>query len=171
MKYLGIAVLSCALVPLASNPTCSAEDRFLFRSLIPPGSGLRALGGAVLGARRRLDRPECQQLFTDFSDASGRPLQQNLDALRQTGQGYLGLILFVDASDGARCKAGGRFGFTSPGSRVVFVCGAQFKEAADQNMSIAEAVVIHEALHSLGLGENPPSSMEITARVLERCHS
>jgi hypothetical protein len=35
----------------------------------------------------------------------------------------------------------------------------------------AQAIVIHEALHTLGLGENPPSSAEITARVLASCRS
>jgi hypothetical protein len=29
--------------------------------------------------------------------------------------------------------------------------------------------VIHEVLHSLGLGENPPSSDHITERVRARC--
>jgi len=29
--------------------------------------------------------------------------------------------------------------------------------------------MIHEALHTLGLGENPPTSAEITERVLARC--
>ncbi|MFI5197685.1 MAG: hypothetical protein ACHQJD_03610 [Thermoanaerobaculia bacterium] len=29
--------------------------------------------------------------------------------------------------------------------------------------------VIHEQLHTLGLSENPPSSWEITKRVLQRC--
>jgi len=33
----------------------------------------------------------------------------------------------------------------------------------------AEAVIIHETLHSLGLGENPPTSDEITWRVFSRC--
>jgi hypothetical protein len=35
----------------------------------------------------------------------------------------------------------------------------------------AEAYVIHEMLHSLGLGENPPSSLAITAKVMSRCHA
>jgi hypothetical protein len=30
-------------------------------------------------------------------------------------------------------------------------------------------MVIHEMLHTLGLGENPPSTFEITARVRDRC--
>ena len=34
---------------------------------------------------------------------------------------------------------------------------------------LAEALVIHEMLHTLGLGENPPTSTEITKRVEGRC--
>ena len=52
---------------------------------------------------------------------------------------------------------------------MVYVCGRAFKKLADRNPVMAQAVVIHEALHTLGLGENPPSSTEITARVLARC--
>ena len=171
MKVLGILTLSCALVPLASRQTWPAEGGFVVRSLVPPGAGLAALRKAVTGAHRRLERPDCQRLFAEFADASGRPLQEGLDALGQTGAGYLALVLFADASGRPHCKAGGSYAFTMPGSRVIYVCGSQFKEAADQNSAKAEAVIIHEALHSLGLGENPPSSTEITARVLARCHS
>ncbi len=171
MKVLGILTLSCALVPLASSLGSPAEGGFVVRSLVPPGAGLAALRKAVTGAHRRLEQPECQRLFTEFADASGRPLQESLDAIGQTGASYLALILFADASARPHCKAGGSYAFTVPGSRVIYVCGSQFKEAADQNAAKAEALVIHEALHSLGLGENPPTSTEITARVLARCHS
>jgi hypothetical protein len=34
---------------------------------------------------------------------------------------------------------------------------------------LAEAIIIHEALHTLGLREDPPSSREITRRVVKRC--
>jgi hypothetical protein len=30
-------------------------------------------------------------------------------------------------------------------------------------------MVIHEMLHTLGLGENPPTTLEITERVRARC--
>jgi hypothetical protein len=30
-------------------------------------------------------------------------------------------------------------------------------------------ILIHEWLHTLRLGENPPTSLEITAQVTERC--
>ena len=52
---------------------------------------------------------------------------------------------------------------------MVYVCGRAFKDLAERNPERAQAIVIHEALHTLGLGENPPSSAEITARVLARC--
>jgi len=38
-----------------------------------------------------------------------------------------------------------------------------------KNSRHAEAALIHEALHSPGLGENPPSSDYISERVLARC--
>jgi hypothetical protein len=166
-----VLALSCALVPLAPRLARPAEDGFVLRAQVPPGAGLTALRKAAAGAHRRLERPECQRLFFEFGDAAGRPLQDNLDALGQTGAGYLGWVVFADASAKPHCKAGGSFAFTTPGSRVVHLCLPQFKDAADQNPAKAEAVVIHEMLHSLGLGENPPTSEEITARVLAQCHS
>jgi hypothetical protein len=33
----------------------------------------------------------------------------------------------------------------------------------------AEFIVIHELLHTLGLGENPPTPQDITRRVKARC--
>ena len=33
----------------------------------------------------------------------------------------------------------------------------------------APAIVIHETLHTLGLGEGPPTSGASTAKVIERC--
>ncbi len=173
MKPLGMLGRPCALACFAfcSVPAAAqAEDgRFILRSQMAPGAGLRALQMAVAGARRRLDQPGCRDLFGELSDVSGRKLQESLDALGHTPSTYLGLILFADASRRPRCKAGGVFAFTTPNSRVVFVCGAQLAEAAGRNLGLVEAVLIHEELHSLGLGENPPTSEEITARVQAAC--
>jgi hypothetical protein len=30
-------------------------------------------------------------------------------------------------------------------------------------------MIIHEMMHTLGLGENPPTTFEITERVMARC--
>ena len=54
------------------------------------------------------------------------------------------------------------------GMRPVFVCPS-FRKHAERDPWAAENWIIHEMLHTLGLGENPPSSREITQRVTERC--
>ena len=59
--------------------------------------------------------------------------------------------------------------YTAAGSRVVFVCGRRFQDLWRREPWMAKIVVIHEALHTLGLGENPPSSEQITQRVRDRC--
>jgi hypothetical protein len=168
MKVFGILALSCMLVPLAPAQTRPSDDRFV-RNMVPPAAGGITLHWTVLGARRRLEQPACRALFAEFSDASGRTLQENLDALGETGATYPALILFADGTNRPRCREREVFAFTTPGSRVVHICGRQLKDLADRSPVRAQAIVIHEVLHTLGLGENPPSSTEITARVLARC--
>jgi hypothetical protein len=122
---------------------------------------------AIEGAARRLARTECQALLDEFSDASGRPLRAVLAAMDASAAEYLAWVLFHDA-DPPTCP-GLTLVHTTVGSRVVRVCGRKFERALAENTLHAEAAIIHEMLHSLGLGENPPSSYHITKRVLERC--
>ena len=127
---------------------------------------------AVLGAHDALGGSRCREIFSAFRDASGRPLQQTLDTLGVTGQGYLGLVLFYDGSELPACRTTGDrtvFAATTPGSRAVRVCGARFARELRMRPVEGAAVIIHETLHSLGLGENPPTSEAITWRVMERC--
>ena len=169
MKVLGIFALSCVLVVCTPHETRPSDDGFVVQSRVLPAAGGVALLWAVRGARQRLEQPACRGLFAEFSDASGRTLQENLDALGETGGTYLARILFVDGSDRPRCGGDEAYAFTKPGSRVVYVCGRAFKYLASRDPVRAQAIVIHEALHTLGLGENPPTSAEITASVIARC--
>jgi hypothetical protein len=154
----------------ASREARPGDDGFALRSRMPPGIQHAALRRAVMGARQRLARPECQQVFSEFEDASGRKLQERLDAHGQTPASYLGLIVFADGARLRHCQDPNTFAVTEPGSRVVYVCGRQFALVDGNRPSQTEAYLIHEELHSLGLGENPPSPKEITARVLAMCH-
>jgi hypothetical protein len=171
MKVPGILTLSCVLAVLTPHEARPSNDDFLVRSLLSPTAGGFALHWAVRGAAQRFDQPACRSLLSEYSDASGRSLQDNLEALGETAGTYLALVLFVDGTGRRRCNRDGAYAFTTPGSRVVYVCGLAFKRMAARDAVMAQAVVIHEALHTLGLGEDPPSSAEITARVLERCRS
>ncbi|HEY6547572.1 MAG TPA: hypothetical protein VI589_06690, partial [Vicinamibacteria bacterium] len=82
--------------------------------------------------------------------------------------GYLGRVFFYDAPP-SNCL-NSNLALTTPGSRVVRVCGPRFVNESKRNARHAEATVIHEVLHTLGLGENPPSSDSITHRVIKRCN-
>jgi hypothetical protein len=122
---------------------------------------------ALLLARRSLGGAGCRQVFADFRDASGHTLQENLDALHEDGQGFLTRITFVDGGSGVQCRMG-RLAYTTPGGHLVTYCGA-FLDVAREDPKLAAAVLVHEELHTLGLGENPPTSTEITRRVRARC--
>jgi hypothetical protein len=122
---------------------------------------------ALVGAAHRLARGECQSVLSEFRDSRGHSLADALVNLAVDAPTYLSWLYFRDAPRGY-CD-GGRLAVTTPGSRAVFVCGRTFERSWHENALNAEATLIHEMLHSLGLGENPPSSKEITDRVRLRC--
>lgn len=129
---------------------------------------IEAATKAVGEARKRLAASECQQVFSDFTDGSGRTLAQNLEVNGHTAQIYLGWLIFRNGADKSLCLRSGVLAATNPGERMVYLC-AQFKSIARTDPGYAAALIIHEELHSLGLSENPPSSAEITDRVVRRC--
>lgn len=146
-----------------------AAENPVYRRLADDGWESELVRGALRGAQRRLARSTCQQVFSDFSDAWGRTLRENLDALGQTPERYLDMLIFYDAAGSGRCGNPNILAMTSPGNRAIFVCAAQFARKGLTDRRQTEMILIHETLHTLGLGENPPTSREITARVMERC--
>jgi hypothetical protein len=127
-----------------------------------------AVRAARRGALDRLSSPNCREVLSDFQDAAGRTLRENLAAVVPTADEYLGLVFFYDGEGASQCRNTGVLAFTAPGSRVVHVC-PQFASAQRRDRRLAEVIVIHEVLHSLGLGENPPTSRDINARIVARC--
>lgn len=127
-----------------------------------------AVLAAVEGATRRLEREECRRIFSEFSDVAGRTLLANLEALGATPQAYLSLIGFYGGGADRRCARPDILAFTSPGNRTVRIC-PQFARLQLGDPRLAEMTILHEALHTLGLGENPPLSTVITERVAARC--
>jgi hypothetical protein len=136
-----------------------------------------ALERARTGAARRLEAPACHQVLSDFEDPEGRTLLGILESWRQTPSEYLlRTITFLDGSTLQNCKTRTVLLVTSRGRPPVFVCpaggptpGSRFARIQIENPSLAEVMVIHEMLHTLGLGENPPTTFEITDRVMARC--
>ena len=124
---------------------------------------------AMAGARRRLARPECQALFTDFVDRAGHTLAAVLGESGRTAAEYLGDLYFVEGNTSAQCRRRPTLvAYTSANGRVVYLC-KRFMAYFSEKTSAGEILLIHELLHALGLGENPPTSDDITARVWARC--
>jgi hypothetical protein len=125
-----------------------------------------AVASAVKGALARLARPGCQDVFSDFADEAGRSLSSTLAASKRSAAEAFRLMRFVDGRQAPQCRWGPRLAFTQTGSRVIYICSLHFR---DQNRTTTEIILIHEFLHTLGLGENPPASEAITERVAARC--
>jgi hypothetical protein len=172
-RVVDAALLLCFLAGAARAIAQEREeaDRSRPVSVLGPRDPrlIRAVTLAVRDASDRLESAECRLVFSDFTDAVGATLAANLTALDHTGQSYLRWLIFHNGSREAYCDRGNVALAADPGSRFVAVCGVRFVELQRQEPGYAAALVIHEQLHVLGLRENPPSSVEITRRVIERC--
>jgi hypothetical protein len=149
--------------------TCAAAETRLDAVGRGESAAERALAEAAQRAEAKLASSSCRMIFLDFRSLNGRLLQETLEEAGHTGQTYFRSLVFYEGHGRTPCATRGIFAFTSPGSRAVFVCSAQFVERAHRDPGLAAVLLIHEELHALGLGENPPSSKEITQKVIERC--
>ena len=128
-----------------------------------------AVGKALRMAAESLQAPKCKTLLTEFSDQQGRALTERLVELKMSLAEYVNVIIVEDGDRLPRCDEAGVLAFTVVQSRVIYVCGRAFARAARRDAEEGKAIFVHELLHSLGLGENPPSPSRITHRVKELC--
>jgi hypothetical protein len=133
-----------------------------------PSFEARSVEFAREGAMRRLREPECQRLLEEFRGKDGSPLTAKLASFGVSADQYLAMIPFLDGTSRPLCKGGQSQLLTTRGVARIAVC-QPFLQTVDRERVTAEVYVIHEMLHTLGLGENPPSSQEITQRVKRQC--
>lgn len=166
----GILALSLLLL---ANGRALAQDGPRRLGLESGSLDSRFVEKSVADARRdaaaKLVSSECRKVFSDFRDARGRTMSDNLAELGESPASYLDLVVLYEGDGLRRCDERGVFATTTPGSRAVYVCGRRFAERQRSSPGLTAVILIHEELHSLGLEENPPSSTEITARVVARC--
>jgi hypothetical protein len=120
-------------------------------------------------ASRKLENPACLAVLSDFRDAAGRPLAERLLGTGLTAREYFESLDFRNGAHEDTCQRSGIDAFTNVGRRSVFVCGDGCFGHRRRDVSRGSNVLIHEMLHTLGLGEDLPSSLEITSRVAGRC--
>ncbi len=160
---LGCCALTAAVLAAASAASAQGTRRV---SLTKRDEA--AIERAREGAVHRLEDAECRKVFSDFHDAQGRTIERNLEAWAVGPAEYLRIVPFVDGSGESLCSRSKVMLASSPNVPRVIVCPGFARVQRDQP-GVAESLVIHEVLHTLGLGENPPSSAEITRRVEARC--
>jgi hypothetical protein len=125
---------------------------------------------AIDGAKRLLEAPRCQQVLDEFADISGASLRMVLAEANVTPSEFLLRLRYADGDHSRQCQRSDDLAaYTTPGNRVIFICSERFDIHFRDRMKTAEMIIIHEMLHAVGLGENPPTSSEITARVTKRC--
>jgi hypothetical protein len=178
VRILAALTATVSFLPASGARPARAEDatghatvrtppRYAIHIAHEPTAG--ALQRVLDGARERLSDPRCQQVLDDFRDGDGHSLRARLEETGRTPEDYFALIVFYDGRKQPRCRQKGILAVTSVGNRIVYVCPEELYTKAITNPVWAEATLIHEALHTLGLGENPPSSREITSQVMRRC--
>jgi hypothetical protein len=170
---MGLIALGISAI-LGVGRSAVARDRTITESperryhIFLTGKTQMTVRKALLGAVRRLALPACDQIIGDFSDQDGRPLTMNVATGGTLGD-LLADLYFVDGDDTAQCRGSDTVvAFTASRSHVIHVCGERFAHFA-LNTKPGEILLIHELLHALGLGENPPSSAQITQAVMNRC--
>ena len=135
---------------------------------IPDPLARRATVSALNRAVARFEDGGCRTILTEFVDGDGRPLADRLTSSGVDFDQYVSMLVFYDGTRSRTCDKGA-LAFTAPGSRAVLVCVDQLKQVQLGRPDYVVAAFIHEILHTLGLGEDPPSSSDITRRVLARC--
>ena len=128
-----------------------------------------ALARVLAIAEEKLARPVCREIFADFRDPGGRPLDRLLEKTGRDAPGFLRGLRFADGSAATACRNRYTLAWTHPGTQTVYLCSSEFSDAAHSIPRFTANLLIHESLHSLGLGENPPASLEITNHVRVKC--
>ncbi len=133
----------------------------------PLGSTFRV---TVDHAARRLDGASCSAVLTDFrDDRTGRTLAESLREVGMSAGAFVSSLYFLDGTGTLSCRTAGILAYTTLGGRAVLVCRERFVALQKRDHGAAARVLLHEALHALGLTENPPSPYQIDLKLLDRC--
>ena len=150
-----------------ASPALCADDKV--RPVFDP-----RLGSAFVGvsghARKLLEKASCGKVFEEFRDSrSGLPLSARLSESGTSAAEHFSSLRFRDGTGTALCRQANVQAHTTIGGSTVFVCPAQLFALAERDRLAASAILVHETLHTLGLGENPPLPSEITRRIVNEC--
>ena len=161
-----LAVAAVGLVGAGSAEAGRATCRAVVLNLTPFEQ--TTVRRALDLARAKLLSPGCPQVYADFERPDGGTPQDELVRLGIGPEEFLETLVFTDGSREPVCRMGRAVLTTKPGTGLIFVCPG-FATFHLRQPGTSACLIIHESLHALGLGEDPPRSGEITQRVEQRC--
>jgi len=138
---------------------------------VDDGGGSPNAGGMPL-------KPDELQLLNQAKSAANNRLstvtscEKMFDDLGANGANVISATTYRDGGGSSKCTSRpGAAAVTDVGAYTVFLCGSNFTRLSANG---AATIVIHEALHSAGMSENPPdpnakTSAEISAMVQANC--
>src|SRR5262245_31336740 len=161
--------LSIALVlaPLAAvQPvTTSAPGHPRLLSLTP--AERQAVQWSLNIAAKQLRQAECLKVFAEFRLPDGSTPLHNLEQTGLSAEEFLASLEWESGALSGRCEPGALLATTRQARRISVCPG--FAKIVASRPAFGATLLIHEQLHALGLGENPPLSTYITARVFHWC--
>ena len=161
----GLVLALSSSLAAAPPVTAASKPRLGAVGLTP--AERQALQWSVGIAAQQLRRAECLKAFAEFQLDDGSTPLQRLEATGLTAEAFLATLEWESGATSGRCAPGALLATVRNGRRVT-VCPGFAKIVASQP-AFGATLVIHEQLHALGLGENPPTSTYITTRVYHRC--
>lgn len=134
--------------------------------VVPPGPLAQVLAPVRDLAVERLGRTDCRKIFEELHDFTGRPVARRLEAGERSPSAHFARLTFVESPDGP-CAAN-LAAWSVAGDVRVRICSREFSALAGRDRRGAAAILIHEALHTLGVGEDA-AKQPLTAYVRRRC--
>lgn len=165
-RALAASILAAAVFDAFAQETPDAQAAAIVRRSSLDLRTRGSLEAALRIAIRKLESSTCRDVVSAFPGAWNPPPPP----ASQAGA-ILGGIRFRNGMPYEVCRDSRILAFTHPGAGEVFLCGETFNHAAFFTPEFAANILIHEALHTLGLRENPPTPGEITARIAAACRT
>ncbi len=163
------AFFALALVPGANAAAAGPGDPlsvFAARA-VPRGPIALAVGPARSLATERLGTDACRRIFEEVPDFTGRPVARRLEDAGRSPSAHFARLLFVEGAGGP-CGASLVAAWSVAGDVRVRICPLTFGAAAARDRREAAAILIHEALHTLGVAEDAAHE-PLTSFVRRRC--
>jgi hypothetical protein len=165
-------VLACGVVFSADVMAQPRWPRVSVGDIVARAAVRASLDGAV----QRLHDPDCSRELSGLRGSGGESLGATLGRRSLGWAEYLRVIYFSEGSAESPCQRQNVLAFTAVNSRVVFICSKAFIQLRRKSIWHAEAVIIHEVLHTLGLphrndrNDKEDKDQDITEQVLRVCH-